>query len=373
MRIESPTMSSDQTPEIQAPAQPAPTTTPEAATAAAAAAATAAAAAATAAATAADAANSAATTAATASAASSAPQPASSPLTAAPKLDPLFPGNIFVSTVLDALNSKKTMTGNLVSKYMQRAIMAGLFVGIFFTAFFTVSATFAAAGPGMALAGKVLGACTFGWALVLIYYTNSELLTSNMMIVSIGVYHHRIGALRSLYILGLCLIGNLIGGFIVAILMRGSTIISGDIFTVMSTAVATKTGYLTQGLPGIIDLFVRGIFCNFCINIAMLMCYNGKLVNDFTKCIIMMVAVFVFAYLGFEHSVADSVLFLIMGLFGVGDPLMEVATIIVVILGNFVGGGLLIGINFAVMNDQHHHGHGHGFGHGHDLHNIGRR
>ncbi|OXN01005.1 formate/nitrite transporter family protein [Bifidobacterium vansinderenii] len=362
-------MSSDQTQETAN--QPIPTTTPEAATAAAAAAATAAAAAATAAATAADAANSAATTAATASAATAAPQAAASPLTAAPKLDPLFPGNIFVSTVLDALNSKKTMTGNLVSKYMQRAIMAGLFVGIFFTAFFVISATFAAAGPGMALAGKVLGACTFGWALVLIYYTNSELLTSNMMIVSIGVYHHRIGAMRSLYILGLCLIGNLIGGFIVAILMRGATIISGDVFTIMSTAVATKTGYLAQGLPGIIDLFVRGIFCNFCINIAMLMCYNGKLVNDFTKCIIMMVAVFVFAYLGFEHSVADSVLFLIMGLFGVGDPLTEVAAIIVVILGNFVGGGLLIGINFAVMNDQHHHGHGHG--HNGDRHNIGRR
>ncbi|NEG95949.1 formate/nitrite transporter family protein [Bifidobacterium sp. SMB2] len=345
----------------------APTSAPEAATAAAAAAATAAAAAASAAATAADAANSAANTAATATAAPAAAAPAS-PLGAAPKLHPLFPGNIFVSTVLDVLNSKETMTGRLVSKYMQRALMAGLFVGIFFTAFFAISATFAAAGPAMALAGKVLGACTFGWALVLIYYTNSELLTSNMMIVSIGVYHKRISWLHSLRILGLCLVGNLLGGLVVAALMRFSTIISGDIYTVMVAAVATKTGYLTQGAFGIADLFVRAIFCNFCINIAMLMCYNGKIVNDFTKCIIMMVAVFVFAYLGFEHSVADSVLFLIMGLHGVGDPLMEVLAIIVVILGNFVGGGLLIGINFAVMNDQHTH-----HAERNLRHNIGRR
>ncbi|WP_236024431.1 formate/nitrite transporter family protein [Bifidobacterium pluvialisilvae] len=353
--------------QMEAPAA-APATAPDAATAAAAAAATAAAAAASAAATAADAANSAANTAATASATPTATAAPASPLGAAPKLHPLFPGNVFVSTVLDVLNSKETMTGRLVSKYMQRALMAGLFVGIFFTAFFAISATFAAAGPAMALAGKVLGACTFGWALVLIYYTNSELLTSNMMIVSIGVYHKRISWLHSLRILGLCLVGNLLGGLVVALLMRFSTIISGDIYTVMVTAVATKTGYLTQGAFGIADLFVRAIFCNFCINIAMLMCYNGKIVNDFTKCIIMMVAVFVFAYLGFEHSVADSVLFLIMGLHGVGDPVMEVLAIIVVILGNFVGGGLLIGINFAVMNDQHTH-----HAERNLRHNIGRR
>ncbi|PLS31592.1 transporter [Bifidobacterium margollesii] len=364
-----PESTSVQSSPASAPSVPMPTSAPEAATAAAAAAATAAAAAASAAATAADAANSAANTAASTTSAS-ATAPASSPLGAAPKLHPLFPGNVFVSTVLDVLNSKETMTGRLVSKYMQRALMAGLFVGIFFTAFFTISATFAAVSPAMALVGKVLGACTFGWALVLIYYTNSELLTSNMMIVSIGVYHKRISWLHSLRILGLCLIGNLLGGLVVAVLMRCSTIVSGDIYTVMATAVATKTGYLSQGAFGIADLFVRAIFCNFCINIAMLMCYNGKIVNDFTKCIIMMVAVFVFAYLGFEHSVADSVLFLIMGLHGVGDPLMEVLAIIVVILGNFVGGGLLIGINFAVMNDQHSHHHSNGRALRHD---IGRR
>lgn len=37
-------------------------------------------------------------------------------------VDPLFPGRTFVSTVLDALDSKKTMTGELTSKYLQRAI-----------------------------------------------------------------------------------------------------------------------------------------------------------------------------------------------------------------------------------------------------------
>ena len=269
-------------------------------------------------------------------------------------MDPLFPGRTFVSTVLDALDSKKTMTGELTGRYLQRAIMAGLFVGIFFTAFFVIVAAFAGDGsaPAAATAGRVLAAITFGWALVLIFYTNSELLTSNMMIVSIGVYHHRIGWLRSLRILLLCFAGNLIGGLVVAVLLRCSTIDSGAVMAQMMAAVDLKTGYLAAGFAGVMDLFVRAILCNFCINIGMLMVYNGKLSNDFTKCVIMVTVVFVFAFCGFEHSVADSALFLITGLGGYGDALLELGVVGVVLLGNFVGGGLLIGLNFAVMNDR---------------------
>ena len=278
------------------------------------------------------------------------------PFVAAKPMDPLFPGRTFVSTVLDALDSKKTMTGEMTGKYMQRAIMAGLFVGIFFTTYFAIVAAFSAADAptGFPVLGKILAAITFGWALVLIFYTNSELLTSNMMIVSIGAYHHRINWVRSLRILALCFAGNLIGGLVIAVLLRFSTIADGAVFDQMIAAIQLKTGYLHDGAFGVADLFVRAILCNFCINIGMLMVYNGKLTNDFTKCVIMVVAVFVFAFLGFEHSIADSVLFLIMGLQGAGDPLMEVLAIVVILLGNFVGGGLLIGLNFAVMNDRPH-------------------
>ncbi|BDR53923.1 formate/nitrite transporter family protein [Bombiscardovia apis] len=269
-------------------------------------------------------------------------------------LKPLFPGRTFISTVLDAVDSKDTMTGKMTGKYLQRAVMAGLFVGIFFTAFFYIVGQFASdpANPGLKLAGRVIAALTFGWALVLIYYTNSELLTSNMMVVTVGVYHKRLGWLHSLRILGLCLLGNLLGALIVAIILRFSSIISGPTMDQMLAAASTKTGYVMGGWHGIADLFVRGILCNFCINIAMLMVYNGKLSNDFTKCTIMVVAVFVFAFCGFEHSVADSALFLILGMYGKVNAWQAIATVAVAMLGNFVGGGILIGLNFATMNDE---------------------
>ncbi|RBP99642.1 formate transporter [Bifidobacterium xylocopae] len=267
---------------------------------------------------------------------------------------PLFPGRTFISTVLDVVDSKDTMTGRMTSKYLQRAVMAGLFVGIFFTAFFYIVGQFSAdpANPGLKLAGRAIAALTFGWALVLIYYTNSELLTSNMMVVTIGAYHKRLGWIHSLRILGLCLLGNLAGALVVAVILRFSTIISGPTMAQMLAAAATKTGYIAGGWHGVADLFVRGILCNFCINIAMLMVYNGKLTNDFTKCTIMVMAVFVFAFCGFEHSVADSALFLILGTYGAVNAGQAIGVVAIAMLGNFVGGGILIGLNFATMNDE---------------------
>lgn len=269
-------------------------------------------------------------------------------------LKPLFPGRTFISTVLNVVDSKDVMTGKMTRNYLQRAMMAGILVGIFYTAYFYIISQFSVnpADTGLKLAGRVIGALTFGWALVLIYYTNSELLTSNMMIVTIGSYHRRISWLHSLRILLLCLLGNLAGAFIIACILRFSTIVSGSTMTQMMAAATTKTGYVLGGWQGITDLFVRGIFCNFCINIAMLMVYNGKLTNDFTKSTIMVISVFVFAFSGFEHSIADSALFLILGLHGAVNAWQAIAVVAVAMLGNFVGGGILIGLNFATMNDE---------------------
>ena len=265
------------------------------------------------------------------------------------KLHPLFPGKAFISTVLDALESKEAMSSAMTGVYIQRAAMAGFFVGLFFTTYFAVFAACAALGDAGAVAGRVLAPLAFGWALVFIYYTNSELLTANMMVISIGCYHRRIVASHAVRLLLYCLVGNLIGALVFAALVNLSSVLDAGMLAQMSAAVARKTGYLATP-DGVLDLFVRALFCNFCINVAMLLVYNGKLHNDFTKCTIMIVAVFVFAFLGFEHSIANSALFLIMGLRGAVDAWPALLSVVVTILGNLVGGGVLIGLNFAIMN-----------------------
>jgi len=265
----------------------------------------------------------------------------------------LFPGRYFISTVLDSLEDKTAMSGKVSRIYLMRAAMAGGLAGIMYLADFAVVAAFSGIGNGELVGvGRMLGALVFGFALVFIYYSKSELLTSNMMIVAIGAYHRRTTPMKALRILFLCYVGNFIGGLVVALLLAGSTLTEGPINGQMEAAVNHKLAYLSEGFAGYSDLFVRAILCNFMINLAMLMVYNGRIKDDFTKSLAMIMSVFVFAFLGFEHSVANTVLFTIVGLQHGVDISLALGNIAIVLLGNFVGGGLLIGYYYAYANDD---------------------
>ncbi len=269
----------------------------------------------------------------------------------------LFPGKHFISTVLEALDTKTAMTGDIAQRYLQRAGMAGMIIGIFYLAYFLTVAAFAGSDPhaDLAVAGKLIGGLVFGWALVFIYYTKSELLTSNMMVVSIGVYYRKIKSRRGLRVLGMCLLGNFLGGLVIATILHFTSIISGDTQIHMNAAVETKLAYVTEGATGMTDLFFRAILCNFMINLAMLLIYNGFLSDDLAKCLAMVVAVLIFAFLSFEHSVANTVLFTIVGLRSGIDILPALGNVGIALIGNFVGGGVLIGLYYAYANDDSRH------------------
>ncbi|GIG35003.1 formate/nitrite transporter family protein [Cellulomonas pakistanensis] len=265
----------------------------------------------------------------------------------------LFPGKQFISTALEVLETKTTMSGGLARRYLQRAAMAGVLIGLLYATFYVVLAAFAGIGDGgLRPIGRLVGSVVFGWALVFIYYSRSELLTSNMMIVSIGAYHRRTSWPRALRMLGLCYLGNLVGGLFVAVLLRFSTIVSGGPTAEMVDSVAHKLAYVTDGPAGWVDLLLRAVLCNFCINVAMLLVYNGLIKDDLTKCLVMITSVFIFAFLGLEHSVANTVLFSIVGLREGLDLAAAAGNVAIALVGNFLGGGLLIGLYYAYVNDD---------------------
>lgn len=267
----------------------------------------------------------------------------------------LFPGKHFISTVLDALDTKTAMSGSLARVYLMRSAMAGGIIGVMYLVYFAIVAAFSDVGSEFIGIGRIVGALIFGFALVFIYYSKSELLTSNMMIVSIGAYHRRTTALKALRILALCYGGNIIGGLVVALLVFGSSLGDGTVGTLMRGAVDHKLAYLSDGVSGWSDLFVRAILCNLMINLAMLLVFNGLIKDDLTKSLAMIVSVFVFAFAGFEHSVANTVLFSVVGLSHGLDLAPALGNLGIVLLGNFVGGGLLIGYYYAYANDDARH------------------
>lgn len=267
----------------------------------------------------------------------------------------LFPGKQFISTALEALETKTTMSGELARRYLQRAAMAGIIIGVLYVTNYAVIGAFDAVDLGESTLrplGRIAGALAFGWALVFIYYSKSELLTSNMMIVSIGAYYRRTSWGKALRILGLCLAGNALGGLLVAVLLRFSTVADARALDEMSLAVEHKLEFMTSGVTGWVDLLVRAILCNFLINIAMLLVYNGLIKDDLTKSLVMIVAVFMFAFLGLEHSVANTVLFTIVGLREGIDVGLAAGNVAIALLGNYLGGGLLIGFYYAYVNDD---------------------
>jgi formate/nitrite transporter FocA (FNT family) len=267
----------------------------------------------------------------------------------------LFPGKFFISTALEALEAKTAMSGQLAVRYLQRAGTAGILIAIFYGAYFSTVATFSAIRVGdtnLAGVGKLLGALVFGWALVFIYYTKSELLTSNMMVASIGAYYRRVRWPRALRMLGLCYLGNFLGGLLLAVLLKFSSLASGPVLAEMEHAVAVKLGYLTAGPFGWSDLLVRAILCNLMINVAMLLVYNGFIGEDITKALAMIMSVFIFAFLGLEHSVANTILFTIVGLKSGIDVGLALGNLAIALVGNFIGGGVLIGLYYAFVNDD---------------------
>ena len=123
----------------------------------------------------------------------------------------------------------------------------------------------------------------------------------------------------------------------------------------MAVAAGQTATIKIAGGTGDADLFVRAILCNFMINVAMLLVYNGFVKADFAKMCAMIASVFIFAFLGLEHSVANTVLFLVVGLADGIDPLLAASNVLIALLGNYVGGGLLIGAYYAYANDETKH------------------
>lgn len=69
---------------------------------------------------------------------------------------PFFAGKQFISTVLDALETKTAMSGGLARVYLMRAAMAGILIGVMYVAYFAVLAAFA--GAGASSRGKMVPA-----------------------------------------------------------------------------------------------------------------------------------------------------------------------------------------------------------------------
>lgn len=201
--------------------------------------------------------------------------------------------------------------------------------------------------PGL---GKFSYGLMFGWGLLMILYMNAELGTSNMMYMTVAIYRKVIPPKTAIKILVTCIVFNAIGAILVCFLLAQTTPFSAghvalDSYLIQGTMTKLAKSPLTQ--------FVEGIFANMVVNIAVMTFLKMK--EDSGKVLSVVFIIFIFAFLGFEHVIANFSTFS-LAVFSSSGAIegMNVGSVLSNFffsgVGNYIGGGLLIGLVYSWLN-----------------------
>ena len=215
---------------------------------------------------------------------------------------------------------------------------------------------FASAG----MAQLVLGA-VFPVGLIITVLTGAELFTGDVMLAPMAAFIHKISWAQVLTLWVFVYIGNLIGSLFWAYLMANGPFVTWDaagaatITAFGSRAIAiagAKVSYV--GMMGMWSAFLKAIGCNYLVNLAILLgICSDDMVGKFFG---IWFPIMAFVSSGLEHSIAN-MYFIPAGIMTsmlTGVPTtanwvnMWTANVIIVTLGNIVGGLFFVGILYWV-------------------------
>lgn len=245
------------------------------------------------------------------------------------KYDPkLSPGELM--STISALGTKKANTD--VWQLFLLGILAGLYIS------FGGHVFLVAIAQGM---GTIVGGTVFSVGLVLVVVAGAELFTGNIIML-VGTLATLFSVFRMIRNWVTVYAGNFAGSILFAILVWKSGLFgSVDALNGLGTvAVKVAEGKLALTFS---ECFIRGIFCNMLVILAIITATMSKDIASKILCCILPIMVFVAC--GFEHCVAN--MFLIpIGLFAKDVPMLEhvvmFKNILPVTLGNIIGGILIL-------------------------------
>jgi len=276
-----------------------------------------------------------------------------------------------VQIVAKAGDAGKYKTGLPWWNMVLRGFMSGAYIamgGALATVCSTgILATDAALRYGTQSAGfsqLILGA-TFPVGLIITVLTGAELFTGDAMLAPMAAFVHKISWMNVLNLWVWVYIGNFIGSVWYAYLMAYGPFSTWDAagvatvsaFGTRAIAIAgAKTAYV--GTAGMWSAFLKGIGCNWLVNLAILL---GICADDLIgKFFGIWFPIMAFVSTGFEHSVAN-MYFIPAGIFTQGfvtDPAAIVASVnwvsfwtsnlIIVTIGNIIGALFFVGVLYWV-------------------------
>lgn len=242
---------------------------------------------------------------------------------------------------------KEDLYDNSIGRYAMRAMLACCYLTLGTSIAVGLGDFLEQLAPGW---GKIGYSFMFTWSLVMIIYLNAELGTSNMMYMTTAVHRTILPWKKALAILVACILFNAAG----AILSSWGMSYTGAFNTISENhyLVTTVASKLTK-TP--LQIFVEGIFANIIVNIAFFVTMRMR--DDAGKLLAIVFLIFIFAFLGFEHVIANFSSFSLSYFASGGNvPGMTIAAVLTNILfatlGNYIGGGLIMGLNYSWLNSD---------------------
>lgn len=228
-------------------------------------------------------------------------------------------------------------------KYFLRAVMAGFFIAV---AMIFSNVTGSVFGKVEALApwGKFLGAFVFAIAVLLIVFIGSELFTGNNLVMAFGAYDKKVSWGDTGKVWLVSYVGNFVGCVIFSLIFVGAGASgTADYFA------GIINGKLTIPLG---EMFCRAVLCNFFVCLAV--ACGIKVKSEAAKFGMICFCIAAFVISGFEHCIANMAIFTTS--FCLVDGVSVAAmlkNLVVVTLGNMVGGAVLLALPLRKMsNDQ---------------------
>ena len=194
--------------------------------------------------------------------------------------------------------------------------------------------------------GAVIASGFFGVGLMIIVFTNTELFTSNNMYLAVSSVEGRTSWKQAALLWIFCYFGNLAGAILVALLLLGAGSLGQ-----LPPDHALFEGALYKAQQAGSVIFFQGILANWIVCLAVRVALRCK--EEVAKILALILIVFIFVYLGFEHSIANMGTFS-MAMLGGGTLTMgeAVHNLIFSTAGNIVGGVLFVGLPFTYLNPR---------------------
>lgn len=228
------------------------------------------------------------------------------------------------------------------SKVFVSAILAGFFVGLGYFASISINVTkhIGIEVSGMRGILSFVSAIVFAVGLVMILVAGADLFTGNCLVM-FGVFNDEVRPKDAIINLLIVLLGNFIGAIILAFLIYIANPDNANIILEVKE-IASKKLNKDYG-----TLIVLGILCNILVAIAVYMSYAAKSISG--KVIVILLPIVAFIVMSFEHSVANMFILPLNALYQKQNILLMFENLIPVIIGNFIGGGLILPLSYTFL------------------------